>query len=230
MTTEETKKPLITQKHIWVCILLICYTFILSGGANIGSTRFLMALPFMPLALLISMRVLKKTVFRKLTFILIPFSIILNITLEKNPIAFPILCGGEIEIISDGFQGTYSDGSGGFYDKEPEKAGDHNVTYKELKKGEKYKVTGIVITAPDFGTKINLQTTIGQFSHSNYQDTSYSSASVLTNKEVQATWLEDLGFLMYWPLLFIFRAPLGLVISCALLVLLGRGINRLPKS
>jgi len=219
---EESKYLLLTQRKMWVFILFICFIFILSGGANTGFSKFFMALPFMLLAILISTKVLKKNIYKKLTFILILFSIIFNITLTKNPLAFPILDKGSIEIMSNGFHITFSDGSGGFYDEKLTANSYDNVTYKELKKGEKYKVTGIKITHPDFSTKVYLQTAIGQFSQSNY--------NITLNKEAHATWVKNLGFLMNWPILFMLYAPLGGLILLVLLVLFQLGINRLPKS
>ena len=100
-----------TRKNIWAGILVISYLFILSSSVNAGFSRFLMGVPFMLLAIIISIAVFGSRVAIG-TGLLIFISIFTNATLEKNPLIFPILRGGQIEVLHDAVHITFSGGSG----------------------------------------------------------------------------------------------------------------------
>lgn len=230
---KKTTRLSLTRNRIWKIILLICYLFIISGGFNTGFSKFYMATPFMLVASLISITAIGDSRVKAITHLLILLSILFNVTLTKNPIVFPILNNGYIEILSDGYHVSYSDGSGGFRAKINSKEWRENkVSIIELKKGEKYQVVGINVGHPDFSTKVNLQTEIGQFSQQDYQGSLYDSseAVILPNKKVHAEWTNALSVLMLWPVLIIGSFPLGIIIFGILIVILFAIIRKLPKS
>lgn len=195
------------MKHkifLWI-LYLIGILFILGGAVNNGFSRFFMAIPFMILVSLISKIWLKNDKLFYFSISLIILSIATNLTQTKNHFLYPILSDGYIEILKDGYHIEFSDGSGSFITEE-EKNNEHqilpeNIIYTRLSKGDKFKVTGIKITHPEFGTNINLTTNIGRFSTYDYQPiNAEQSLNIKINKEIQTEWSSKLGLLMLWPL------------------------------
>ena len=118
---------------------------------------------------------------------------------------FPILNDGYVEILEDGFYGRYSDGSGGYYstnEKENYVPSQYlNPTFIPVKKGERFKVTGIRINNPDFGLSIKLVTEIGRFSEHDYNpNPKYGKPSIQPNKIVYNKSFMYISYLMAWPL------------------------------
>lgn len=186
----------------WKVLLLVCCLFIISGAVNAGVTGFYLAIPFMLATSWISLRVIKNTRVTYFTHSFIFLSIIFNVTLTKNSLIFPIIDDGLIEIVSDGYYVTYTDGSGGFTAKKNIEVDESQISYKRLKKGECYKVNGIKISMSGFSSVLLLQTEIGTFSEVDYQSNGQLTAKVLPSKEVYVSWVRSLSVLMYWPLIF----------------------------
>ena len=209
------------RKRAWKILLLVCYLFIISGAMNTGFSAFFMAIPFMLSASYISIVKLRSSLVTTFTHVLILLSIIFNLTLTTNPIVFPVLNEGTIEILTDGYHVSYEDGSGGFiHEKDIRNLSGFKPSYIKLNKGDKYKVLGVNIGHPDFSTKINLETKIGQFRERDYRGrNTLSKATILLNKKVQADWVNAASFFMMWPMLFLSPSPLGLVILSLLIIL-----------
>ena len=190
--------PALILNKRWKVLLLICYLFIISGGVNAGVTAFYLAIPFMLGAVWINFARLKNKKLNYFTSILIFCSIIFSVTLHKNPLIFPIINDGYIEVLSDGYYVSYEDGSGGFVDS-PIDQTSFNVSYKALKKGDRYKVIGIESRLSGFTSVLLLQTEIGPFSERDYQGNLSDEAKVQPSKRVTAEWANMLSILMYWP-------------------------------
>jgi len=179
------------------------FAFVLAGAVNAGFSRFYMAIPFM--LLLISISIPKGRKISVITIAIVILSIGINKTQESNPILFPILAGGYVQILEDGYLRTFSDGSGGFSKENKLSIGCATcgeVTYQKLKKGEKYKVLKTKIKNPDFGITINLVTEIGEFHESNYKPWGDQAPSIKISKPARAKWAEKISSLMAWPIFF----------------------------
>lgn len=199
---EQMKILALAQSRGWEAFLLFCCLFIISGAVNAGATGFYLAIPFMLATSWISLRVIKNTRVTYFAHSLIFLSIIFNVTLTKNPLIFPIIDDGHIEIVSDGYYVTYIDGSGGFTTEKSIKVDESQVSYKRLNKGERYKVNGIKISMSGLSSVLLLQTEIGTFSEIDYQNNGNIEANVLPSKEVYVGWARSLSVLMYWPTVF----------------------------
>jgi hypothetical protein len=122
-------------------------------------------------------------------------AILVNSTLEKNPLVFPILNGGTIEILKDGYLETFSDQSGG-YVKEPNQSKDFGkISYRKLSKGEKFNVTGIEIGHADFSTNVFLKTPIGRFDY-----VERDTESVAISQRMESPFVQKMGDLMNYPI------------------------------
>jgi len=191
------------KKIIFWILYLIGIIFVLSGAVNNGFSRFFMAIPFMILICLVGKFGIKRNKLFYFSIFMVIFSIIVNLTQTKNPLIYPVLSNGYIEILEDGYHIEYSDGSGMFISEE--ERNDRNFIYSEdtiftdLKKGEKYKVIGIKVAHPEFGTNVKLVTEVGQFSEYDYKSFE-GSQKINVNKNVQSSWSKKLSFLMLWPL------------------------------
>jgi len=195
------------KRKLAIYIYFLSLIFILGGACNTGFTRFWLATPFMVIAIIISIFIKKHNAFIA-TSIFCAIAIIFNVTLEKNPIAFPILINGSVTVLRDGNLITFSDGSGGFFDEgmfnEKSRVNFGKIDIKKLSKGQEFKVTGIIISHPDFSTNISLTTTAGQFSEMNYQPSNQLfTQSIKPNKTIINPIIKFLGNIMYYPMLLI---------------------------
>ena len=186
-------------------VYILGVIFLISGATNIGLTGFFFAIPFAILLVFISHYSFKSKKLLLSSIFLILVCILVNITLEKNPFIFPILSGGTIEVLEDGYLVTYSDGSGGFSKKSAQEQtvsclGPSCGTDKStpLKKGEIYNVTGVSITHPDLHTDVSLITSVGKFDQYDYQPYigSPDRAYIKTNKLVHVSLVNMLRYLM----------------------------------
>ena len=219
-----------TRKNLWAGILVISYLFILSSSVNAGFSRFLMGVPFMLLAIIISIAVFGSRVAIG-TGWLIFISIFTNATLEKNPLIFPILRGGQIEVLHDAVHITFSGGSGALFEKNYTTSWDEGAVYKPVKRGSVYNVTGVNFSHPDFSSQVNIKTDLGQISERNYKKTNYRHGKQLvkTNKIVHFHLFDRISLLMAWPILFLIYFPLGLIIFIAMLMVFYSYMKKLPK-
>lgn len=169
-------------------LILTSALFILGGGVNYGFSRFFLALPFIFLGGVCALYLNRHIFF---FMVVLSFSAIAtNITLEYNPLFFPVLTG-EVEILQKGFYGKFSDGSGGFFEA---KTDDTSIEFTPLKAGQKYKIQSIGFRYPDFYSKIEVITDLGPF------DQKDEAKGFI---RVSKPWVEDsvatLGNLMYYP-------------------------------
>lgn len=192
------------HKYIWTIIFIISCVFIFAGAVNAGFSRYFCAIPFMVLILVISNLKFKSRALVTFSVMYIVFSIVLSRTQERNPILFPILDGGVVTVLKDGYQETFlSDGSGGFSEDNDSDIGCSwcgDVVFTEISAGEQYDVTGIRIGNPEFGTSIAVVTDIGEFDEDDY-DPIDDDATIRLNKTVHVKWAERLSMLMVWPIL-----------------------------
>ena len=184
----------------WV-LYIVSIIFVLSGAVNDGISKYFMAIPFMVIMLWISKFKFRKNILFYFSIFLIIFSIIINHTQTKNPILYPIIAGGTIEILKDGYCMKFIDGSSGFYSEEEKNfscTGCGPVESPILKKGEIYSVTGIEIEHPEFGTDIHLITDACYFSEYNYNA---GRENIKISRNAQSVWAKNLGMLMAWPVI-----------------------------
>lgn len=210
--SQSVEKEVLSKRffYVGVFVYVISLIFIVSGALNLGFSGFWMATPFMVLAIHFSKKLIEN---RKLYWFTVIFSIgaiFFNITIEKNPLIFPILIDGYVEIQRDGYQVTYDDGSGGFRDHKQDEIqciGCGPRTYTKVEKGDIYKVEGIKIGHPDFGIDIRVLTEIGEFGEHNFDQSDVSSRlyhdengelPVKLNKNV-TRFGQNTGILMMWP-------------------------------
>ncbi len=205
-------------------LIIVAVIFSLGGAVNSGWSAFYLAIPFM--GYLIYQGYKKSILFFVLSILFVIACIVTSKTLEKNPFIFPILRGGEVTVVRDGFQRTFEDGSGGFIPFEeltvneptesqkkifsdfvnnPEQKSltyfdSFNITVTKIKKGETYKVTGVYHQTADLTDAISVVTEIGRFRLEDFNPES-SRYSVDVNKKIQTSWSKYLGNLMYWPVL-----------------------------
>lgn len=184
------------NKKIFIALLVVSYVFIAAGAVNAGFSGYHMAIPFMVIAVVLSLMIgTMRLVLLSVVFSVL--AVVVNVTQTKNPILYPILSNGYVEILKDGYQQTFFDGSGGFvFEKWP---CDGDCTLTKLKKGERYRVVGVRVRWPDFGQEVSVVTEIGEFSEYDYNS---PGPAIALNKPARAAWADQLSFLMYWPLLF----------------------------
>lgn len=192
------------NENIINVIYLISVIFITSGAVNFGFTRYYLAIPFMIVAFIISLR--KKN--RKLmivTLILCLSAIVINYTLEKNPVVFPILSHGSVTILADGYITNFGGNTYYFMANETSHIrciGCGITGSQVIKKGSHYPVTGITISYPEFETQIDLITPIGIITQKSYKKNSNDGTlTVQPNKTVVSPFFEYLSLLMLYPII-----------------------------
>ena len=184
--------------------------FVILGAFNIG-----ILLVASPLFILISRYGLKSKKMFWSSICLVIVCLLINMTIEKNPLLFPVVRGGTVKILEDGYLATYSDGSGGFskenfadnQGRDPSCVGPYCgiIKFYPLKKGEIYNVTGVIVTlgaGGDFRPRISLVTSIGRFAQDDYQSLSGGSevVHIKLSKPVHSLLFDKLSYLMFWPI------------------------------
>ena len=97
-------------------IIIISFIFSLGGAFNVGMSGFWMAAPFMLSLLVVSFKRSRR--FFVFSSIFIVICVIINVTIYKNPLVFPVLQEGtEIEISKDSLYCSFNDGSGLFIEE-----------------------------------------------------------------------------------------------------------------
>lgn len=212
MNSEPSSLPSVPSKRYWFLYMVGCI-FVVAGGVNAGFSAYFMAVPFMVLILWVSKIKFQNERLFYLSLGLIVASILVSHTQTKNPFLFPIVSGGTIEILQDGYHQAFSDGSGGFeLEKEEEDRciGCGKVVYTPLRKGDIFEVQGVRIGYPDFSTAVALVTQVGEFSQYDY-DSTEGEPYIKINKPVHAKWASVFSALMAWPIIFII--PLSFLVT-----------------
>lgn len=94
-------------------LIVVSLVFSLAGAFNVGMTGFWMATPFMVLLLVLSFKKSRKDFVFSSIFVVV--CIIINLTIDKNPLVFPVLREGtQIEILKNSLYRSFSDKSGSF--------------------------------------------------------------------------------------------------------------------
>lgn len=94
-------------------LIVISVVFSLGGAFNVGMSVFWMATPFMLLLVILSFKRSRKDFVFSSIFIVICITI--NLTIDKNPLVFPVLREGtQIEVLKNSLYRSFSDGSGSF--------------------------------------------------------------------------------------------------------------------
>ena len=181
------------NKRLFVGLLVFCLMFVTSGALNYGFSRFYPSIPFMSLSIWISLKRLRSLSFSLFIIGYSVVSIFLNFQLEKSSLFFPILNQGTVTINRPGFLLTFRDGSSGFFEEESVNA----VSSMPLKPGNVFDVTGVKMVYPDFGTEVQVQTSIGLFT----VVPSYLNGAISTNKDIERPFFKHIGSLMYYPIL-----------------------------
>lgn len=183
---------------------LVCLVFIVSGAFNYGESRFFLALPFMAGACVLAWKYSSKRILFYITVAFCLVAIAFNLTLERNPLIFPIIDDGNVEVLVDGNHLTFvADGSSGFFDASF-CANPNNREYCEevtssntfIEKGSVFKVKEVQLTSREFARVINIVTEEGySFSHE-----LISHNEIRVDKEITNPTFEKAGVLMSWPL------------------------------
>jgi hypothetical protein len=163
------------------------------------------------MSIYLAYKLFEKKIVLAFTIMFILLGIFFNHTLEKNSFIFPVLDGGTVEILEDGYITKYFDGSGSFKainkdikDKDHRDGYPVNLPFIKVKKGEVLRVQGVVVESPDFGLNISLVTEKGQITKYNYDKNSNVATVenlVKINKDVENIFFKHFGDLMYGPLL-----------------------------
>lgn len=94
-------------------VIAISILFSIGGAFNVGMTGFWMATPFMLFLSFLTFKKNRMVFVSSLFFILV--CIVINLTIYKNMLVFPILKKGvQIEVINDSLYRKFSDESGSF--------------------------------------------------------------------------------------------------------------------
>ena len=220
-----------TQRDVWKVVFVLSCVFIIAGGLNSGFSRIYMSIPFMVIALVLCISVFKKLWLTVSTALLILFSFVVCLTLERNSVIFPVLKNGEIEILEDSFHAQFRGGSGGLVKEKYDGNWANDIVYKPLSKGSTHSVVGVKISPSGFSNTIGLITDFGVVSQNNYSDdTHYSKKLVEVNKTVHSPLAKGLSFLMVWPIIFIVWFPAGILTFLIVVYFFKVGMDRLPKS
>ncbi|MFC1721257.1 hypothetical protein ACFL0K_03335 [Patescibacteria group bacterium] len=182
---KENTKNIISNKYFWIYI--ISCVFVVAGGVNSGYTYFFGAIPFMFLIVWISKVKLKNKKIYIFSVVFIIFSIIISITQAKNPILYPILSGGYVEVLKDGYLETNKLWSG-FVREESSSC--NTCIYQKLNKGDKYRILGVRLNNDGIPNTITILTEIGGFTEG------LMFGNITTNKTMRAEWAEYLSRLM----------------------------------
>lgn len=177
------------QRLFWV-LYITGAVFVLAGAVNFGFSYYFMAIPFMVFILWVSKSKLRNTGLFYFSIVFIALSIIISYTQTENPVLFPIISDGYVEVLKDGYQRTFvDDGSGGFVlekDSIPRCTGCGEVKYTKISKGEVYQVLGVRVGHLDFGRNISVVTEIGEFSEYDYAPLQGREQYIKLNKPTHA--------------------------------------------
>lgn len=190
---------------IWIAYL-VCIAFIVSGALNYGSSRFVMAVPFIIAACFMAWKYSSGRMLFYATIVFSLTAIIVNLTIEKNPLVFPVIDGGQVEILVDGFYLTDSDGNGAFFTaascSDPSLPGHCGwaTTSTFIKAGTVYKVKGVNLTSS--GVFVRGIDIIIEPGYSLDRSLIFSN-EIKTDKEVVNPLLANTGIFMAWPIFFI---------------------------
>lgn len=190
---------------LWT-LYFLSLVFIVSGAFNYGFSRFLLAVPFVVVANVLAVRLTKRKLLFVVTLLFSIAAAAVNLTLERNPLVFPILKGGYVEVRKDGYYESWPKyGLEGVYFQEepctPEShvACDGQTIVTPIKAGTRLKVTGVRMEYPDFGKSIVLITESGMtFSTENFY---LAEDALTTNSPVESRLFSKFGILMMWPAL-----------------------------
>jgi len=100
------------MKYLKIPVIALSVIICLGGAANSGGFYFIPAIPFMILLMFLVRGYEKR--YRTMAAVFITICIFTSVTRDWNPFFYPILIGGTATVLEDGYQITYSDGSGGF--------------------------------------------------------------------------------------------------------------------
>ena len=193
---------------IYIGLYIVCIIFVSAGAVNSGFSKFFWAIPFMITSLYVSLKKIESVKLFIFSILFIIASITVNLTQEKNPILFPILSGGTVEFLEDGYIRTFDmDGSGGFVTKEEKEDPDNcrgcgALSYKEVRKGEVLPILKVTINHPSMATAFSLLTEKGQIDRNDYEDSAVAylgkKAPAKINKNITNKYAQYLSALMYY--------------------------------
>lgn len=101
------------MKYFKIFLIILSVIMSLGGAVNSGWSKFTWAIPFMICLVYLAYKQSKSLLLVSIVFVVLCITI--SKTQDRNPFLYPIISGGEVTIMQDGFQKTYhDDGSGGF--------------------------------------------------------------------------------------------------------------------
>lgn len=193
---------MIMQIHYWF-LYLVCLLFIISGTFNYGSTRFFFAIPFFAAACFLSLKLVPTRWLLYGTGIFMLIAIAVNLTLEKNPLVFPVLDGGSIEVHKDGYYKSFPD-SGVFVEDEPCVPGNpircDDAVVSVLPAGTRLPVVGVRMESAGVGLNDVVLITESGMTISKTNIYIYKD-SLSVDKPIESTLFSELGSLMLYPFL-----------------------------
>lgn len=138
---------------------------------------------------------------------IVVFAITVNLTQTKNPILYPILHDGYIEVLEDGYLEGFDDGSVSFLKtNDCQVCGSEPNAYKPVYQGDIFKVTGVSYGGCGLHNCIYLKTELGEFHEDDY---SGAQPVLKTNKVVRNSWAEEFGGVMYIPVIVLLQLLSG---------------------
>lgn len=208
-----------------IFLIVVSIIFCLGGAFNVGDTRFWFAVPFMLLLAVLSFKT--NVPFGVYSFFFISICLLINLTLFKNPLIFPVLLG-KVEIVKDSLymddQFVSSEGLHknkmtpaqeknldsfltdekvdsvyirDIYDISQVPIGNNRKLYK-LKAGQKLDIKEIKhIGRTESEDENYIVTSLGYFDQKQINDGDIKTFS----KNIQPTWTKYPGKLMYYPIL-----------------------------
>lgn len=199
----------IIMKVILWLLYAISIVFITSGAFNYGFSRFYCAIPFMIIASLLAARLTQRRWVLVCTILFSLVSVAINVTLEKNPLVFPILNGGYLEVHKDGYYETFpmSPPTDGLYVGQKPCTPESSVACEEgtiavpIQAGTRLAITGIRVEHPDFGKDVIVITESGRTFSTN--DINFEKGALTTNLPIENHIVSLLGILMIWPILLL---------------------------
>ncbi len=198
----------------WLLIYVIVVIFLLSATTNNGFGKYTMLIPYVCLLFWISGRKIQNKKLHTATICISLFAVIITYTALKNPFFYPILSGGYVEVLEDGYFETFPNGDGGviinnFVPNSFSSDIDLLGPTIKINKGDIFKVTGFAHRqGHGLVSYDTIVTEVGEFIP---YFLSKNDTQFLINKPITAPWMDWFSELNYLPLLLIV-SPVGLLL------------------
>ncbi len=203
--------------------IAVSIIFSLGGAFNVGMTGFWMATPFMLLLVVLSLK--RSRGYAVLSSVFVVICIIINLTIDKNPLVFPVLREGtQVEISKNSLYRKFNDESGSFvkeediYTNKPTteqqnqldsflkddgasstqiSESDSIQTIYKLESNQRFPILGVYNFGGIDSKNQNYLVTI--FGHVAEDEIREGNIRIIPDVPIQSRWSKYFGNLMYWP-------------------------------